>query len=85
MKIEEINETVQVISYFDGRTTRPLRFQWRGRAYRVARINGVWDGVKGRAREYHYHVATRESGSFELIFNNAGMSWKIGRVSLDDS
>jgi len=83
MTFEEIHEPVEVISYFDGQKMRPLRFRWRGRAYRVAQINGVWSDVKGQTKEYHYHVSAQNSGSFELIYDNSSFGWKLGRVSLD--
>lgn len=84
MIFETINETVQVIAYFDKKQMRPLRFLWRDRAYHIARVNSTWHDIVGRDREYHFHVATKESGSFELIYNTGGMWWKIGRVRVDD-
>ena len=84
MMIEDVNEPIEVISYFDGKRMRPLRFRWQGRAYRIERVNGVWDAAKGRSREYHFHVSTRESGSFELIYDNAGFVWRLGRVCLEE-
>lgn len=81
---EDAHEPIEVITYFDGKKMRPLRFRWRGRAYRVTRVNGVWSDIKGRLKEYHFHVATKESGSFELIYNNIDFSWKVGRVSVDE-
>lgn len=84
MTIEEVNESVEVISHYDGKSMRPIRFKWRGRAYQVSHINGVWDDIKGQSREYHFHVSAKNSGSFELIYNNAGFTWKLGRICLDD-
>ena len=82
--IETINEAVHVIVYFDDKHIRPLRFRWRNRTYHVAALNSAWHNVVGRDREYHFHVMTRESGSFELIYNTGGLTWIIGRVCVDD-
>ena len=84
MHFTDINEPIQVISYFDGQALRPLRFRWRGRAYRINHINGIWHDVKGQKRTYHFHVSTRESGSFELIYQAGGLTWKLGRVCIDN-
>jgi len=84
MRFEEIHESIEVIAYFDGKTMRPLRFRWSGRPYQISKVNSVWNTLKGRAREYHFHVSTRESDSFELIYNTDIFEWKIGRVCLDD-
>ncbi len=84
MHIEIINEAVEVITYFDGHKMQPIRFRWRGRPYHIVRINGSWCDRKGQDRVHHFHVATRESGSFELIYYDAHCSWKIGRVCIED-
>lgn len=84
MTIEEVNEPVEVISYYDGQKMRPIRFRWKGRVYKIAHVNGVWDDIKGTSREYHFHVSAHNSGSFELIYNNSGFAWKLGRICLDD-
>jgi len=84
MQFEQINESVQVLSYYDGQKMRPLRFHWRSRTYHIASVNGIWNNNLGREREYHFHVSTRESGSFELIYNDAAMSWRIGRVAVEE-
>lgn len=84
MVFETINEAVPVITYFDTRQIRPLRFRWRDRTYRIKRVHSAWHDMVGRHREYHFYVATRESGSFELIYNTGGFLWKIGRVCMDE-
>ena len=81
---EIVNEVIQVITFFDEKRMRPLRFRWRERTYRVKAVHSAWDDVVGRHREYHFYVATKESGSFELIYNTDGLLWKIGRVCVDD-
>ncbi|MBN1998996.1 hypothetical protein JW935_15665 [candidate division KSB1 bacterium] len=83
MTFEEINEPVEVISYFDGQRMRPLRFRWRDRAYKVMHVNGVWSDIKGRSKIYHFHVATKDSGSFELVYDNTGFKWTLGKVCID--
>ena len=84
MTFEIINEVIQVITFFDAERMRPLRFRWRDRTYRVQTVHSAWYDVVGRYREYHFYVATKESGSFELIYDTGGLLWKIGRVCLDD-
>jgi len=84
MRFETINEAIEVITYFDGGRVRPLRFRWRGRPYRVVQVNGIWSDQKGEERQHHFHVATRESGSFELIYHDARCSWKLGRVTVEE-
>jgi hypothetical protein len=84
MRIEEIKEPIEVITYYDGKTMKPIRFRWRGKAYHVSHINGIWDNPKGRHLEYHFHVTAKDSGSFELIYNDSGFIWKVGRICVDE-
>ena len=83
MTFENINETIQVITHFDGKSIRPLRFLWRGNTYRVNHINGIWHDMNGAEKNFHFHVSTRESGSFELVYSNSNFIWKIGRVCME--
>ena len=80
MNFESINEPIEVITYFHAAGMQPLRFRWRDRVYKIAEVNGVWTDRKGHDRIVHYHVATRESGSFELIYFSNDVQWKVGRV-----
>jgi hypothetical protein len=82
MHFEEINEPVEVISYFDGKKMRPLRFRWRSRAYHVTVVNGLWHENRGCNRVYHFHVSTKESGSFELVYDTDALDWRIGKVTI---
>lgn len=84
MRFEVINEPVEVITYFDGKKMRPMRFRWRGRPYHVVQVNGIWSDLKGQEKQYHFHVSTKESGSFELIYHNGLCTWKLGRVGVED-
>ena len=83
MQFETINEPVEVITYFDGRKVRPMRFRWRNRPYHITRINGTWSELQGRDRVLHFHVSTKESGSFELIYQNSSLTWRLGRVGIE--
>lgn len=84
MTIEDINEAVQVIALFDTKRVRPLRFFWRDRAYHINFVNAAWDDKEGNDKVVYFSVSTKESSTFELIYNTGGFLWKIGRVVVDD-
>ena len=81
---ESINETIEVISYFSVERMRPLRFRWRDRAYHIRHIQAVWNHPAGANCYVHYHVTTKESGTFELVYDSGKMQWILGRVCLDE-
>ncbi len=84
MTIETVNEVVPVIAHFDTDKVRPLRFQWRGRTYHVIVVNAAWDSREGDNRIIYFSVRTKESSSFELIYNTGRFVWTIGQVFVDD-
>jgi|YelNatPaOPRAMG01_1025707.scaffolds.fasta_scaffold00388_22 hypothetical protein len=81
---EELNEPVEVLAHFDGKKARPLRFRWRGRVYRVVRLNGSWSESKGADREHHFAVTADNSDSFELAFDARDFRWRLIRVVLGE-
>ena len=83
MRFENINEPIEVIAFFDGKQLRPLRFRWNNRVYKISKINSSWYANRGLEKEYHFHISTKESDSFELIFNNGSFKWKLGRSLID--
>ena len=84
MTIEDVNEPVQVIAHFDTKKVRPLRFFWRDRTYHVRLVNAAWDAKEGQEQVIYFSVTTKESSTFELIYNTGGFLWTIGRVYVDD-
>ncbi|MDZ7373738.1 MAG: hypothetical protein ONB23_07180 [candidate division KSB1 bacterium] len=79
-EIVELNEPVEVVTYFADRQAKPLRFRWRGREYRVVRWNSTWSQPKGSEREHHFALTADNSDTFELVFDTGDLSWRLRRV-----
>ena len=82
MRIEDIRESIEVIALFRKGELLPLRFRWKGRVYRVNRINGGWRTDEGTARFHHFAVMTGGTDVYELSYNESTHDWKIEKVSL---
>jgi hypothetical protein len=80
MVYEEINEAIEVISYFKAGKLKPLRFRWKERVYKVRKINGVWVDKEGYNKQHHYSIIADSTDYFELRFNTDNMVWTIGRI-----
>lgn len=78
----ELNEPVEVLTHFDAGRVRPLRFRWRGRIYRVEKVNGTWSRAKGGEREHHFAITADNEDSFELVFDTTDFRWRVTRVML---
>ena len=82
MRIETIQEPVEVIVLFRDGKLSPLKFRWRERIYKISRINGGWDTEEGIVRFHHFAVVTDGPDVFELSYNTKAHHWKIEKVSV---
>jgi hypothetical protein len=71
MSVEAVEITVTVDA--EGRV-RPLRFKWRGRAYRVESVGRSWEDTAG----LHVLVMTASGRMFELLGAAAGRWYLAG-------
>jgi hypothetical protein len=83
MIFEDIFEPVEVIAHFKGGKLHPLRFKWKGRVYKVFRIDGHWVSSQGYNKQHHFSVMADTSDRFELLFNGTYFDWQLARVCLD--
>ena len=77
---EEIHEPIDVIAYFHNGNLRPLRFRWKGRAYKAKTVNAHWCQSGGVMRNHHYSVTVASSDSYELQFVTDSFRWNLVRV-----
>lgn len=84
MRIEKIDEPIEVIGHFASGKLKPLRFLWNGRAHKVEAVRGRWITLEGKQRSYHYAVTAQGVGSCELAFDLEMMAWLIKSVSITD-
>jgi len=82
MRIEEIHERVEVIALFRNGSLLPLKFRWKGREYRVLRMNCTWNTDEGETRFHHFAVMSDGPDVYELTYNRSTYEWKIENVSL---
>jgi hypothetical protein len=82
MRIEEIDEPVEVIALFQTGKLSPLKFRWRDRVYRIQKINGGWNSDIGAVRMHHFAVMSDGPDVFELVYNERAHDWKINRISV---
>lgn len=76
---EEINESVLVTARFDRGRLIPLLFGWRGRSYRVDRVDFAWASRKGEAKLYFFAVSGA-GARYQLMFNDKTLDWRLGKL-----
>jgi hypothetical protein len=82
MRIEEIQEPIEVIALFRHGKLSPLKFRWKGREYPVRRMNCTWTTDEGETRFHHFAVMSDSPDVYELTYNRSSYEWKIENVSL---
>ena len=81
--IQEINESVTVLTRFSDGRIDPLRFKWKSRIVDIDRITGKWEEHEGQYKLHHFSVVTREEDYFELIYDTRTMGWTLSRTDLE--
>jgi hypothetical protein len=81
--IQDINETVTVLTRFSGGALDPLRFKWRNRVFDVDRVTGKWEEREGQHKLHYFSIVTRGEDFYELVYNTRTLSWTLTRTDLE--
>lgn len=72
---DNINEKAKVMAIFDD-NLRPVKFKWRGREFKVDKINYRWRRREGRVNFEHFSLET-DRGLYELSYNLQTLHWLV--------
>ncbi len=76
----EIDEPVQVETFFSGRKIMPRWFVWDGKRITLKEITQTWEEIENGRKTYHFAVYDGQS-VFSLSFDPAGLSWTLSGIS----
>lgn len=74
--LEKINEPIDVLVNFNKTKVMPTFFKWRGKTYRIEKLNLVHKENDGNDKIYYFSVSDR-TNFFRLAFSTRDLSWKI--------
>jgi len=83
MPYEEIDNPIEIITFFEHGKLHPLRFKWKGKVYKISRVNSSWIIRQGVERSFHFSVDAGTSDCFEIVFNVSDLNWRLARVYLE--
>jgi hypothetical protein len=83
MRVEKIEEPIDVIGKFQQGRIIPLRVRWQGRVYEVDRITGSWVYSEGNHKEYYFSFLANQSDVWEIRLDGRTMCWSLQRICLD--
>ena len=76
---ESLNDPIDVLTIFEEGKLEPLRFRWKGKVIRIAKVTGRWSRREGQTQLRYFSV---ESGSetYELCYDPRGPRWFLSRA-----
>jgi hypothetical protein len=80
---QDVEEPIDVIAVFEKSRMRPLRFKWKDKVYKIAKITGVWQSEVGRYKFRHFAVVDECSNFFELSFDQHDTNWTLCKLSVE--
>ena len=81
MRVETLDDPIDVEVRFSQRGMRPLWFVWRGRRHPVQQVTGVWHEQDGSLRHRCFSV-TDGDAYYELRFDARALRWFLTKVAL---
>jgi len=73
--LEKINEPINVLVKF-GPGVEPVFFKWRGKIYKIDKINMIHKERRGNDKIYYFSVSNNVN-FFRLAFFTRDLSWRI--------
>ena len=74
--LEKVDEVIEVSVNFSPLKVMPIFFRWRGRTYRVEKLNLVHKERDGNDKIYYFSVSDKVN-YFRLAFFTRDLSWRI--------
>jgi hypothetical protein len=80
--LEKVNEQIEVQVNFNSRKIMPTFFKWRGKTYRIEKLNLVHKERDGNDKIYYFSVSDKVN-YFRLAFFTRDLSWRIQELFFD--
>jgi hypothetical protein len=73
---EKVNENIDVLVKFSGQQVLPALFKWRGKVYKVEKVNLVHRERDGNDKVYYFSISDK-ANFFRLAFFTRDLSWRL--------
>ncbi|MCJ7458669.1 MAG: hypothetical protein MUP17_06740 [candidate division Zixibacteria bacterium] len=77
---QDIDEQVEVIALFQKGKILPLKFRWKGKTYKILRLENKWKSDLGEKRCWHFSVTDSASNFFQLTYNEEYQTWSLSKL-----
>ncbi len=73
---QTIGESIKVLASFEPHKIKIHFFSWRGRTYKVQRMNLFHLQRDGLEQRYHFAVSSQEN-AYQIAFNPKTLAWSL--------
>jgi hypothetical protein len=77
---QDIEEQIEVLALFQKGEILPLRFRWKGKTYKIIRVESKWKSDSGEKNCWHFSVSDPASNLFQLSYSEEYHSWMLSKV-----
>jgi hypothetical protein len=74
--LEKLNEPIEALVRFGAKEVFPTFFKWRGKTYKIEKLNLVHKERDGNDKIYYFSVSD-DANFFRLAFFTRDLSWQI--------
>lgn len=78
----EINEAIEVATFFKGGKAQPLAFRWQQNVFKIAKVNLCHQEKIGKDLIYIFSVSSENDDTYKISFNANELTWKLEEVCL---
>jgi len=82
MSHEKVDEQVEVLVKFKGKTIFPAYLKWRDKTYKIEKLNMVHREKAGEDKVYYFSCSDSVN-FFRLSFSTRDLSWKLEEIYCD--
>ncbi len=79
---EKIDEPIEVLVSFKTKKIIPSLFRWRGKDYRIEKVNMIHKERDGSDKIYYFSVSDK-TNFFRLAYFTRDLSWRIEELYFD--
>ena len=81
--IESIHDPIEVITMFGNGQIRPIRFRWKNKIVKIAKVTGDWVRHEGQNRIHYFALLAANADYYEICYNTKEMTWQLTRVWME--
>ena len=80
---QNIEEPIEVLALFQQGKILPLKFRWKGRTYKIKRLENKWKSDAGEKNCWHFSVCDSASNLFQLTYNEEYRTWQLSKLWIE--